>query len=141
MPDTSDSDTSSTDPTSGDGALSSLLGLQGVGSGYGVVTYTPPPTSSSTADDLSDLQSGSTGLSESAITSMFADTLGTVVALDSINAQTSNPATGYYKASNGQTYAIGTGPAYMPAGNPGGTLVFWLLIGLAAWWAAKEGDL
>jgi hypothetical protein len=144
MPDTSGSDSTdptSTDSTSGDGALSSLFGLNGLGSGYGVVTYTQPPTSTSAGSDLSTLQSGSSGLSDAAIANMFDTTLGTVVAIDSINAQSQAVPTGYYKASNGQVYQVGTGPASVAVSNPAGSMLFWLMIGACLWWAIEEGKL
>ena len=131
--DTSDAtdDSTSTDSTSGDGSLSSLFGLNDIGSGYGVTTYTDPPTTTSTASDLGSLQSGSTATPTIDLTTAFADTLGTVVAIDSINAAANNAgSTGYYKAANGQVYAVGTGPG--PGGavvsSTPGNLLFWLLV-------------
>lgn len=113
MPGGSDSsvdDDSGTDSTSGDGSLSSLFGLNDIGSGYGVTTYTDPPTPTSVAGDLGTLQSsGSTATSPIDLTAAFADTLGTIVALDSINSAASTTGIGYYKAANGQVYADGTG--------------------------------
>lgn len=131
--DTSDAsdDSTSTDSTSGDGSLSSLFGLNDIGSGYGVTTYTDPPTPTSTASDLGTLQSaGSSATPTIDLTTAFADTLGTIVALDSINAAANNAGTvGYYKAADGNVYAIGTGPgaAGVTSSTPG-NLLFWLLI-------------
>lgn len=145
MPGGSDSDTTddstSTDATSGDGSLSSLLGLNGIGSGYGVTTYADPPTPTSTASDLGSLQSGSTTTSPIDINAAFADTLGTIVALDSINSQAATTGVGYYKAANGQVYAIGTGPGATSSTNSTvpGNLLFWvLLIGAAVLFAKEE---
>lgn len=131
--DTSDtSDDGSYDSTSGDGSLSSLFGLNDVGSGYGVTTYTDPPTPTSTASDLGTLQSsGSSATPTIDLTTAFADTLGTIVAIDSINAAANNAGSvGYYKAANGQVYAIGTGPgaAGVVTSSQPGNLLFWLLV-------------
>lgn len=123
-------DSTSTDSTSGDGSLSSLFGTNDIGSGYGVTTYTDPPTPTSTASDLGSLQSGSTTFNPIDLTTAFADTLGTIVAIDSINSQSSTTGVGYYKASNGQVYLDGTGPGATAAVNSTvpGNLLFWLLL-------------
>jgi hypothetical protein len=137
-------DSGSTDATSGDGSLSSLFGASGIGSGYGVTTYTDPPTPTSVAGDLGTLQSsGSSTASPIDINAAFADTLGTIVALDSINAQASTSGVGYYKAANGVSYPIGTGPgpgAAVVSSTPG-NLLFWLLLIGAAVLFAEEGKL
>lgn len=135
-------DTSSSDATSGDGALSSLFGLNDVGSGYGVTTYIDPPTPTSTASTLGALQSGSTATSPIDLNAAFADTLGTIVALDSINSQASTTGVGYYKAADGGIYADGTGPgaAGMATTETPGNLLFWLLlIGGAVLFVKEEG--
>jgi hypothetical protein len=140
--DPSTDDSGTTDATSGDGALSSLFGLNDVGSGYGVTTYIDPPTPTSTASDLGSLQSGSTATSPIDLNAAFADTLGTIVALDSINSQASTTGIGYYKAANGQVYADGTGPGASGAvtTETPGNLLFWLLIiGAAVLFVEKEG--
>jgi hypothetical protein len=135
-----DDDSSTTDATSGDGSLSSLFNLQDVGSGYGVTTYTDPPTPTTVASDLGSLQSGSTTTSTLDLNAAFADTLGTIVALDSINSAANTTGIGYYTAANGQTYEIGTGPGAAAAGSSAGGLGFWLVIGLVAWLLIeKEG--
>jgi hypothetical protein len=138
------SDDTSTDSTSGDGSLSSLFGF-GIGSGYGVTTYDDPPPPTSTASDLGSLQSGSTTSSPFDLNAAFADTLGAVVALDSINngVSTGTTGVGYYKAANGQVYAVGTGPGpggVVTSAVPG-NLLFWLLVIGAAVVFAKEEKL
>ncbi|CAE6746631.1 hypothetical protein SAMN02787142_1247 [Burkholderia sp. WP9] len=141
--DPSTDDSGSTDATSGDGALSSLFGLNDVGSGYGVTTYTDPPPTTSVAGDLGSLQSGSTATPTIDLTTAFADTLGTIVAIDSINSQASTTGIGYYKAANGQVYAVGTGPgpgSAVVSAMPG-NLLFWLLIIGGAVLFAKEEKL
>jgi hypothetical protein len=143
--DDSSDDSTSTDSTSGDGSLSSLLGLNGIGSGYGVTTYTDPPPPTSVAGDLGTLQSdGSTATSPIDLNAAFADTLGTIVALDAISNQptTGTTGAGYYKAANGQIYAIGTGPGPGSAATstvPGNLLLWLLLIGAAVVFAKEEG--
>lgn len=145
MPDgTGASDASGTDTTSGDGSLSSLFGLNGVGSGYSVATYTDPPTPTSTASELGTLQSnGSTAASPIDINAAFADTLGTIVALDSINSAASTSGVGYYKAANGGIYQDGTGPGAGSAvvSETPGNLLFWLLLIGGALLFAKEEHL
>jgi hypothetical protein len=135
-----DSDDSS-DPNSGDGSLSSLLGLNGIGSGYGITTYDDPPPPTSTASDLGSLQSGSTTASPFDINSAFADTLGAIVALDSINSQASTTGIGYYKAADGNVYQDGTGPGPAVTSAVPGNLLFWVLILGAAWVLAKDEHL
>jgi hypothetical protein len=136
-------DSTSTDSTGGDGSLSSLFGLNGIGSGYGITTYTDPPTPTSTASDLGSLQSGSTAPSPIDLTTAFADTLGTIVALDSINHQASTSGVGYYKAANGQVYLDGTGPGPGSAvvSSTPGNLLFWLLVIGGVMLFAKEEHL
>lgn len=135
-------DSSGTDASSGDGSLSSLFGLNDIGSGYGITTYTDPPTPTSVAGDLGTLQSnGSTASSPIDLNAAFADTLGTIVALDSINSQASTTGVGYYKAANGGTYAIGTGPGASSGAvstAPGNLLLWALLIGGAVLFAKEE---
>ncbi|MFM0206942.1 hypothetical protein PQQ96_05985 [Paraburkholderia sediminicola] len=140
--DSATDDSGSTDATSGDGSLSSLFGLNDIGSGYGVTTYTDPPTPTATAGDLGTLQSsGSSAASPIDINAAFADTLGTIVALDSINSQASTTGVGYYKAANGVSYPIGTGPgpgSAVVSSTPGNLLFWLLLIGGAVLFAKEE---
>jgi hypothetical protein len=109
MPDGSSGSDGSTD-------WSALLGLTGVGDGYGYATTTSAPATSQTGQTLGDLQSGSVNFDW---TTAFSDTLGALVAVDSINHGLPTSATqGYYQGTDGRIYATGTGPLY--GGSSGG---------------------
>jgi hypothetical protein len=103
MPDGSAGSDGSTD-------WSALLGLTGVGDGYSYATTDSAPATSQTGQTLGDLQSGSINFDW---TAAFGDTLGALVAVDSINHGLPTSATqGYYQGADGRVYATGTGPLY-----------------------------
>ncbi|MBN3734646.1 hypothetical protein [Burkholderia sp. Tr-20390] len=132
MPDGSSGsgDPNAIDWSNGDTTLGSYDGLSGgVGDGYGYASTPSNPTPSSTGQTLGDLQSGSTNFNW---TAAFGDTLGALVAVDSINHGLPTAASqGYYKASNGRVYPIGYGPAGavgLPQGGLGSLLMLGLIV-------------
>lgn len=131
------SDALAADTTSGDGALKNLWAASDVGAGYGVTSYMTPPQTTQVASDLSALQSGSTGTAPIDLNTAFASTLGSVVAGMSGSAPPNTTGVGYYKAPNGQTYAIGTGPgpgATTGTSNTAGTTSASSVPGGVAFW-------
>jgi hypothetical protein len=128
------------DWANGDASLGSYDGLSGgVGDGYNYATTPNNPTPSDTGQTLNALQSGSINFDW---TKAFGDTLGALVAVDSINHGLPTSASqGYYKASNGRVYPVGYGPA-SAVGLPQGGLGSLLMIGLIVFVVlevAKEG--
>ena len=120
MPDGSSGSDGSTD-------WSSLLGLTGIGDGYGYAVSDSPPAASQTGQTLGDLQSGSINFDW---TKAFSDSLGALVAVDSINHGLPTSATqGYYQGSDGRIYPVGTGPLY---GGGAGGLSGLLMLGVIA---------
>ncbi|KVD19188.1 hypothetical protein WI80_33375 [Burkholderia ubonensis] len=133
-------DAGAIDWATGDATLGSYDGLSGgIGDGYGFATTPSNPPPSSTGQTIGDLQSGSTNFNWNAA---FTDTLGALVAVDSINHGLPTQATqGYYKASNGKVYPNGYGPASglgLPQGGLGSLLVIGLVV-FVVLELAKEG--
>ncbi|KVL36391.1 hypothetical protein WS97_12125 [Burkholderia territorii] len=142
MPDGSSGsgDPNAIDWADGSASLGTYDGYSGgIGDGYGYASVPNNPTPSSTGQTLGDLQSGSINFDW---TKAFGDTLGALVAVDSINHGLPTSASqGYYKASNGHVYPVGYGPA-SAVGLPQGGLGSLLMLGLIVFVVlelAKEG--